>query len=136
MGFKIFYNSDFYLIQVDVAQNLLVATWLRPVNTEELILGGTKLYEVLLETKVERAMANAQAFTTLSTEAKEWMSSIFYQLLSDTNLKKLARILPGTVFYKLALESVVTRAEALGVTKFLVQNFFDEPTALSWLTQE
>ena len=82
---------------------------------------------------MERALGNAQAFTTLSTEAKEWMSTTFYQLLSQTNLKKLARVLPSDLFYKLALESVVTRAELLGNTKFEVKNFTNDQEALTWL---
>ncbi|WP_228466578.1 hypothetical protein [Adhaeribacter swui] len=85
---------------------------------------------------MERALANAQAFTTLSPEAKQWMATTFYQLLSQTHLKKLARVLPSSLFHRLALESVVTRAEALDVTKFDVQNFAQEPEALSWLLEE
>jgi hypothetical protein len=133
MALKTHYESDFYRIQVDKERKLLLAKWLRPVTTEEIILGGTKLYHILQETQLERASANAQALTTLSIEAKEWLSTTFYQLLSQTNLKKLARVLPDTLFYKLALESVVTRAEALGNTKFEVRNFASDQEALAWL---
>lgn len=136
MTFKTYYESDFYHIQVDSERGLLMARWLRPVSAEEVIEGGTKLYEVLRDTQVAYAVANAQTFTALSTEAKQWMSTTFYQLLSQTKLKKLARVLPSYVFYRLALESVVTRAEALGVTKFEVKNFTSEQEALAWLGKE
>ena len=134
MSLKTLYDNDFYLIQVDLERDLLLTKWLRAVTTEEIIQGGTKLYEVLRDTKIERALANAQAFTSLSTEVKEWLATTFYQLLSQTNLKMLARVLPSSVFYKIALESVVTRAEALGITKFQVQNFPTDQAALEWLT--
>ncbi|KAA5541710.1 hypothetical protein [Adhaeribacter rhizoryzae] len=136
MALKTYYESDFYRIQVDTAQQLLMARWLRPVSAKEVKQGGTKLYEVLRDTQVKYAVGNAQTFTALSTDAKEWMSTTFYQMLSQTKLKKLARVLPASVFHRLALESVVTRAEALGVTKFEVKNFATEPEALAWLVKE
>jgi hypothetical protein len=127
------YTSDYYSIEVDEARKLLKAVWLRPVTTEEVIYGGTKLYEALLDTGVERVIADARVMTSLSSESKDWLAGRFYELLSQTRLKKLARVLPSAVFPKLALESVVTRAEAQGVTKFDVKNFSSPAGALSWL---
>ncbi|MCC9135118.1 hypothetical protein [Pontibacter silvestris] len=135
MPFEIKYESDFYRIEVDAANTLLRATWLRNVNDREMITGGTKLFEVCCDTKVERAIAYMQALGALNPEAKEWMSTKFYKLLSLTPLKKLARILPSSLFHRLSLESVVTRAEALGVTKFTVKNFVDQDQALEWLVE-
>jgi hypothetical protein len=135
MTLKTLYESDFYRIQVDSERELLLAKWRRPVTAKEVIQEGTKLYEILQDTQVERALGNAQTFTVLSTEAKEWMSTTFYHLLSQTKLKKLARVLPNSLFYKLALESVATRAEALGVTKFEVKNFISDQEALAWLVK-
>lgn len=114
-------------------QNLLKSKWLRPVSTEEMIEGGTKLFEVLRDTKVEKGVADATVLSSLSAESKEWMSSKFYELLSQTQLKKLARILPNTLYTRIALESVVTRAEAFGVTKFDVKSFTAVDEALAWL---
>lgn len=133
MAFDVRYASDFYRIEVDIPGNLLRATWLRPANYSEIVQGGTMLYRVLLDTGIERTVAHAQALTTLSPDSKEWMSTSFYQLLSSTNLKKLARILPTNVFSRIALESVVTRADALGVTKFQVKNFPEPQEAMTWL---
>lgn len=133
MSFQVKYDSSYYRIEVDVNQNLLKSKWLRPVSTEEMIEGGTKLFEVLRDTKVEKGVADATVLSSLSTESKEWMSSKFYELLSQTQLKKLARILPNTLYTRIALESVVTRAEAFGVTKFDVKSFTAVDEALAWL---
>jgi hypothetical protein len=133
MPFEVRYASDFYRIEVDVTGNLLRATWLRTADKSEIIRGGTMLYQVLRDTGIERTIANAQSLTTLSSESKEWMSTTFYQLLSTTKLKKMARILPSNVFSKIALESVVTRADALGITKFQVRNFLEIQEAMTWL---
>ena len=127
------YGLSFYKIEVDNSKSLLSSVWQRPVTTEELIAGGTRLYDVLRDTQAERVIADARLLGTLSPEAKEWMSSKFYGLLSQTNLKKIARVLPQNLFPRLALESVVTRAEALGMTKFEVKNFTDPQEALEWL---
>ncbi len=127
------YKSDFYQLEADFERGLLKALWLRPVNENELKIGGMKLYEVLRDTKLERVVANAQSMTALTTETKEWMSASFYKLLSQTELKKLARVLPVNLFHQLALESVITRAEALGNIQFQTRNFSDQESALSWL---
>jgi hypothetical protein len=133
MAFKIFYSSDFYRIEADKEQNILVSKWLRAVTHDELITGGTKLYEALLETRIERTCANAQALGALNATSKDWMANEFYELLSLTNLKKLARIMPSSVFHQLALESVMTRAEAMGKARFEVRNFSDPDEAMAWL---
>lgn len=136
MPFTTAYLSEFYKIEVDLEGNLVRSEWLRHVTDEELITGATKLYEALRDSKVERSIANGQLLETLNTRAKDWMSYEFYELLSQTNLKKLARVLPTRVYHQLALESVVTRAEALGKTRFLVKNFSDKDKALTWLLAE
>ncbi|ARS35346.1 hypothetical protein [Pontibacter actiniarum] len=133
MPFDTKYDSGFYRIAVDESQDLLRAEWLRTVNKDELVEGGTKLYEILRETGITLVMADARVLTALPSDAKDWMASTFYELLSQTGLKMMARVVPSAIFSKIALESVVTRAEALGVTKFEVKNFTDPKDALSWL---
>ncbi len=133
MPFTIAYESDFYKIEVDSSANMLRSVWLRHVEETEVKTGGTKLYEVLRDTGVERVVANGQNVGVLSAASKDWLATDFYKLLSQTELKKLARILPTTVFHRIALESVVTRAEALGVTNFSVKNFTNPEEALFWI---
>ncbi|WP_299823980.1 hypothetical protein [uncultured Pontibacter sp.] len=126
------FESDFYTIEVDVEANLLRSKWHRPVSEAEMKAGGIKLYQVLRDTRVERAVANAQALGVLTPPAKEWMSTEFYELLSQTRLKRLARVLPASVFHQIALESVITRAEALGKIRFNVKSFSDPAKAIAW----
>jgi hypothetical protein len=135
MPFNTVYESDFYKIEVNPEGKVLYSEWLRHVTEDELITGATKLYEVLRDTRIERALANGQALGSVTPKAKEWMSVKFYELLSQTNLKKLARILPVNVFHQLALESVITRAEGLGKTRFQVKNFSDKEEGMKWLLE-
>lgn len=133
MPAKVLYASDFYFIEIDVENKILRSKWLRSVNCEEMKTGGTKLYEALRDTGAELVVANAQLLRTLDSATKEWMSFEFYELLSLTKLKRMARVLPVNVFSRIALESVATRAEASGVTKFNFRNFAEQQEAEQWL---
>jgi len=125
--------SDYYKIVSDPENDMLRAEWLRSVNKEEMVAGGTMLYQVLKDTGITRAVANAQRLVLLDSDTKSWMSTNFYTLLSQTSLRKLARVLPSNLFSKLALESVATRADALNTTKFVYKNFDTEEKAMEWL---
>lgn len=133
--FQTAFSSDFYKIDVDQENNLLMAVWLRGVSESEMITGGTKLYEALRDTGITRAVANAERLSMLDTATKDWMSTSFYELLSQTPLQKLARVLPSTLFYKLALEAVATRAEAQNINRFQFKNFSNQKDALIWINQ-
>lgn len=134
-SFQTIYSSDFYKIEVDKKNDLLMAEWLRGVTQSEMITGGTKLYEALRDTGITRAVANAERLTLLDTSTKDWMSTSFYELLSQTSLHKLARILPSSLFSKIALEAVATRAEAQNINRFLFKNFSNQKDALIWINQ-
>ncbi|MBD1397072.1 hypothetical protein H9Q13_07830 [Pontibacter sp. JH31] len=129
------YSTDFYKIEIDPATGLLLTEWQRPVNKEELIAGGTNLYEALRETGITRVVANAERMSILDASAKEWLSTTFYELLSQTSLQKLARVLPSSLFAKLALEAVATRAEAQSINKFQFKNFSSQREALLWVQE-
>ncbi|WP_018478968.1 hypothetical protein [Pontibacter roseus] len=133
MSFKIAYESDFYKIEVDQDNNLLRAEWLRAVSKDEMVTGGIKLYEALRDSKVTRAVANAQRLELLDAATKDWMSTQFYTLLSQTHLQKLARVLPSSLFSKIALEAVATRSEAQNNNKFIYKNFTSQHEAQQWL---
>ncbi|MDX5419006.1 MAG: hypothetical protein LPK09_07305 [Hymenobacteraceae bacterium] len=129
------YSSEFYNIEIDRENNLIMTVWQRPVNKDELIAGGTKLYEALRDTGITRVVANAERLTTPDAPSKEWLSTTFYELLSQTSLQKLARVLPESLFAKLALEAVATRAEAQNITKFFFKNFSSQKEALIWIQE-
>ncbi len=133
MPLKKLYASDFYVIEIDEVKNLVKATWLRAVDFVEMKTGGIKLYEALKESKAEVVVANAQLLGSLDAKTKEWMSTDFYELLSQTSLKRLARVLPENLFAKITLESVATRAEAAGIPKFEFRNFREQNAAEEWL---
>jgi hypothetical protein len=134
-SYQTIFSSDFYKIQIDRENNLLLAEWLRGVNHEEMVIGGTKLYETLRDTGITRAVANAERLILLDAPTKEWMSKNFYELLSQTPLEKLARVLPSSLFARLSLEAVATRAEALSINRFQFKNFSNQKDALIWINE-
>ncbi|MFD2513271.1 hypothetical protein ACFSRY_05290 [Pontibacter locisalis] len=60
-----------------------------------------------------------RALGVLTPVAKDWLATNFYELLSQARLKRLGRVLPETVFHRIALEAV--------------RNFTSEGQALQWL---
>jgi len=134
MPSKILYASDFYKIEIDTFQNVVKTKWLRPVKLEEMKTGSTRLFESLQQTNAERLVANAELLSSLDSETKEWMATSLYELISRTNVKKIARVLPQNVFTKLALESVATRAEASGKANFVIGNFSAQQEAEKWVS--
>lgn len=135
MSFKTVYESDFYRIEIDPEGDLLRSEWLRTVTQEEMIAGGTKLFEALRDSGITRAVANAQRLGMLDQATKEWMSTQFYVLLSHTPLQKLARVLPESLFSRLGLEAVATRADASHVNTFRYKNFLNPHEALQWINE-
>ncbi|RAU84333.1 hypothetical protein [Pontibacter arcticus] len=127
------HSTEFLKIEADHVARLVRTEWLRGASTEELIEGTQLLKNILAGNKYEKVLGNAQLLTSLSAESKEWLSTHFYAALSDTNLQQLARVMPENLFNKLALESVITRAESIGRISYSIKNFAKEVDALAWL---
>ncbi len=94
---------------------------------------GVRLNECISNSNITKVLSNAQQLGSISSKAKDWLSSSFYDELSKLGVVKFARVLPSNLFSKLALESVITRAEALGCIGFEVKNFGEEKAAVEWL---
>lgn len=127
------YHSDFFLIEIDRTLSLVKTAWQRDVTEQELKEAAMQLKDVLETNKVELLLANAQNLNALTPESKEWLSTYYYNLLSSTGIKKMARILPTNLFRQLPLEAVITRADALSQLKYEVKNFSSETEGLRWL---
>ncbi|WP_439880749.1 hypothetical protein ACSX1A_16540 [Pontibacter sp. MBLB2868] len=127
------YTSEFFKIEVDTAKALAKTEWLRHVTDEELKEGAMQLKQVLINHEIEMVLANAKKLSALKTESKEWLATFYYNTLSQTPVKKLARILPANLFHHIALESVMTRAEAMVHLNYSFKNFAEEEEALNWL---
>ncbi|TPE46088.1 hypothetical protein [Pontibacter mangrovi] len=124
---------DYYKIEVDEQKKLIKSVWLRPVHGHEIIAGATRLYEVLRDTKFERAIADARLITSVSADIKGWLSYDFFELLSSTQLKKLARVIPAQELVRQELVQVAANAQQRGVVRFQVNSFLNPGEALSWL---
>ncbi|SNT32918.1 hypothetical protein SAMN06296052_14813 [Pontibacter ummariensis] len=133
MPLKTLYLTDYCKIDADLERKLLRAQWLRPVDEQEARQVGAKLCQVLRETRLERLVIDTRALGTLDPGVKEWMSTSFFCLLSQSGLKQLGRVLPDSAFSRVSLKAISTRAEALGGVNFMLKNFTDEEQAYLWL---
>jgi hypothetical protein len=129
------YQNDISRIAIDRESGLLTNTWLRPVEHDEMLRTAEKINQFLQEHSVDKLLLNALVIGKLLPHTKEWLSTTYYQSLSDLGLQKLARVLPENLFNRLSFEAVITRAEALGTVNFEFRNFTNDEAALRWLRE-
>jgi hypothetical protein len=129
------YQNDISRIAIDRESGLLTNTWLRPVEHDEMLRTAEKINQLLQEHSIDKLLLNALVIGKLLPHTKDWLSTTYYQSLSDLGLQKLARVLPENVFNRLSFEAVITRAEALGTVNFEFRNFTNDEAALRWLRE-
>ncbi|MFD2246831.1 hypothetical protein [Pontibacter ruber] len=129
------FSNDITRIAVDRDHNLVVNVWQKHVSHEEMVQTAVKLNQILKETKADKLLLSALNLGTISANTKEWLTNTYYKSLSEMGLQKLARVLPANLFNKLSLESVMTRAEALGTIRFETRNFASNESAMIWLRE-
>ncbi len=88
--------------------------------------GGVKLNKFISKSNITKVLSNAQQLGSIR-------STTHYDELSQVGIVKFDRVLPANLFSKVALESVITRAEALGCINFQVENLGEEKSAVEWL---
>ncbi|WP_162428180.1 hypothetical protein [Pontibacter pudoricolor] len=130
------YSSDNFKIEADDGLAYVRTEWLRPLNDDQFVAETMRAYDVITEKQAERVLVNAQQVSVLGPETKDWLSNTYYSLFSRTSLKKMARVMPDNLFKKLALASVVARADAAGEISYQIQDFASEDEAVHWLLEE
>lgn len=130
------YNSDDFKIEVDDSHAYVRTEWLRPLTDKEFTSEAMHAYKIIAERNAERVLVNAQQVSILGPETKDWLSKTYYCLFSKTAVKKMARVMPDNLFKKLALASVVTRAEASTNISYSIKDFASEADAVHWLLQD
>ncbi|PTX22521.1 hypothetical protein C8N40_101346 [Pontibacter mucosus] len=128
--------SDDFKIEADDALALVRTEWLRPVEDEQFVVESMRSHAIVTSRKAEKMLMNAQNVSVISPKTKDWLSNIYYDLFSHTSLKKMARVMPDDLFKKLAMVSVVTRADAAEELTYEIQDFESEEEAVSWLLEE
>lgn len=128
--------SDDFKIEVDDALAYVRTEWLRPLTDEQFKVETMRAYDEVVVRKAELVLVNAQQVSILGPATKDWLSNTYYSLFSQTALRKMARVMPDNLFKKLALASVVARADASGSLNYAIQDFASEEAALRWLLEE
>ena len=130
------YLSDHFKIEADDALAYVRTEWLHPVDDEQFVIESMRSHAVVTSRKAEKMLMNAEQVSVISPKTKDWLADIYYNLFSHTSLKKMARVMPENLFKKLAMESVVTRADAADDISYEIQDFASEEEAVSWLQEE
>ena len=130
------YESDGLKIEVADSLGLVRTEWLRALPDQQFQTEAMQAYHVIAERKAENVLVNSKQTSILGPETKDWLSNIYYKLFSATSLKKMARVMPDNLFKKLALASVVARADAAGEISYTIRDFASEDEAISWLLED
>jgi beta-glucosidase/6-phospho-beta-glucosidase/beta-galactosidase len=129
------YESGKFRIETDESQAYVRTEWLLPVSDDQFKAEALKAYEVIAKQKADKVLINAEQVSILGPETKDWLSNTYYSLFSDTRVRKMARVMPDNLFKKLALTSVITRANALSDLSYTIQDFASEDEAVRWLLE-
>ncbi|NEM96465.1 hypothetical protein [Pontibacter burrus] len=132
----IIYESDDFKIEADDRLAFIRTEWLRPLTDEQFVVETMRAHVFISQRKAEKVLVNAKQVSVLEPKTKDWLSNTYYKLFSHTALKKMARVMPDNLFKKLALASVVARADATGDISYEIQDFASEEEAVSWLLEE
>lgn len=128
--------SDDFKIEADDALALVRTEWLHPVEDEQFVVESMRSHETVVSRRAEKMLMNAEDVSVISPKTKDWLANIYYDLFSHTSLKKMARVMPDDLFKKLAMVSVVTRADAAEELTYEIRDFSSEEEAVSWLLEE
>ncbi|MER2999012.1 hypothetical protein [Pontibacter populi] len=129
------YSSDNFKIEADESLAYIRTEWLRPLTDKEFMMEAMRAHDVIAERNAEIVLVNSQQVSILGPDTKDWLSNTYYSLFSQTALKKMARVMPDNLFKKLALTSVVARADAAGEISYQIQDFASEEEAVRWLLE-
>ena len=129
------YRSDNFKIEADDSLAYIRTEWLRPLDDEQFVVEAMRAHDVISEKQAERVLVNAEQVSILGPETKDWLSNTYYSLFSLTSVKRMARVMPDNLFKKLALASVVARADAAGEIAYEIQDFASEEDAVRWLLE-
>ncbi|MBC5775725.1 hypothetical protein H8S95_16725 [Pontibacter sp. KCTC 32443] len=130
------YESDGLRIEAADSLALVRTEWLRPLTGDQFMAEAMEAYKLIVSRKAEKVLVNSQQASILDPETKDWLSNTYYKLFSHSSLRKMARVMPDNLFKKLALASVVARADAAGDISYDIQDFASEDEAVSWLLEE
>lgn len=128
--------SDDFKIEADDALALVRTEWLRPVEDEQFVVESMRSHETVVSRRAAKMLMNAEDVSVISPKTKDWLANIYYDLFSHTSLRKMARVMPDDLFKKLAMVSVVTRADAAEELTYEIRDFSSEEEAVSWLLEE
>ncbi|HEY4650064.1 MAG TPA: hypothetical protein VIG72_01570 [Pontibacter sp.] len=130
------YLSEDFKIEADDTMAFIRTEWLRPLADDRFKVEAMRAYDVIVGQAAQLVLVNAEQVSIVGPETKDWLSNTYYSLFSQTHLRKMARVMPDNLFKKLALASVVARADASGSLNYDIRDFASEDEALRWLLEE
>ncbi|MBX0332548.1 hypothetical protein K3G39_04780 [Pontibacter sp. HSC-14F20] len=125
---------DYVEVLHDTLHRLLIVRWLRPVKSHEYRFGIEETGRFLLAFGLEKLLVNNQRMGVLTMDDQGWLASISIEVISKSNLEKLAIISSTDFLQQFTNETLDVRVKQ-ETPFFDTQYFLEEQEGIEWLTQ-
>ena len=128
------YRTNFVEISLNEVDRILLVRWLRSVQSQEYRDGIGETGRILLAHNLDKLLVNNQRMGVLTMDDQGWLAKISIEVISKSNLKRLAIISSTNMLQQLTNE-VLDKKVKDATPFFDTQYFLSEEEALEWLTQ-
>ncbi|AKD04063.1 hypothetical protein POKO110462_13570 [Pontibacter korlensis] len=118
---------------LDLARRTIFSGWRSQTESEAYRGGMLQVADLISKNHIEYWLYNASKFTAPDLSDQAWTLEVLGPLLAETELKKIAVLVPEDVFLQAVAEGVRSKAENIFYGKIIMENFLDQQSAEDWL---
>lgn len=122
-------KEKYVIIEYNAVVSCIACQWLGYSNFEQIKNGNEKALEFLKEKNLSKWLIDNRNAALLPKEARDWLHQEFVHKAIQGGLKKMAVILPESIFGKMSVNEIVTEIKDI----LFIQNFSEVEEALHWL---
>ena len=125
-------NSDFLEITDNRKEGILLARWLRNVQSREYRSGIEQIEHILLKQGIDKLLVNNQRMGVLTMDDQGWLAEISIKVFSSISLKKLA-VVSSTDCMQQYTNEILDKRVKEATPYFSTEYFLSEREGLEWL---
>lgn len=112
---------------------LLRSHWVRAVNSCEYRQSITAACQMFRSTGASSWLADARTLSSPNMTDQNWTAGLLGRCLPNTNMRKIAIILPDDLFLEVVAEKIAAQIERMTPSHIQINHFAHEQLALCWL---
>lgn len=127
--------DDFLECEFDQRTELLLSTWLRPIQSHEFHAGAEYLLSLLKARKAKSFLCDSRYRDPLSVAGRAWFKNVYVARMKQTALTRVALVTSIDLLLDSELELLVSYLNLALENQVKHQKFETEESALEWLLQ-